>query len=110
VLDVIASVVLLVISGGISFGVVVSAFAYGGLNAECGAGPYTGLTCNATVLAIVVYGLMAIAIIAGFLGLGMVIVSLIRRRYTFWWPLAAIVVTVGFFYLGTWVAGMTVPA
>ena len=108
-LDILVGIILLVLTAALSAGVVVTAFAYGGLNSECGAGPYSGLTCNTTVLSIVVYGLIAIAVLAAFLAFGMMIVSLIRRRWVFWWPLGALVLTIGFFYLGTWVAGMTVP-
>lgn len=101
---------LLVISGGIAFGVVVTAFAYSGIQSQCVPDDVAGIVCNTVVLGIVVYGLMTIAIIAAFLGFGMVIVSLIRRRWAFIWPLGAIVLTVALFYLGSWVAGMTVPA
>jgi hypothetical protein len=62
------------------------------------------------LLGIVIYGLIVIAVIVAALGIGMAIVSLIRKRYTFWWPLGAIVIILLFFYLGTWLAGLTVPA
>jgi len=61
------------------------------------------------VLAVVVYGLIIATVLTTFLALGMMIVSAIRKRYIFWWPLGAIVVTIALFYLGSWVAGMTVP-
>jgi hypothetical protein len=109
ILDAAAAILLLILSAAVSVGVVVTAFAYSGVHAQCGAGPYSGLTCNSVVLAIVVYGLMIIAVLAAFLALGMMIVSAIRKRYLFWWPLGAIIVTVALFYLGSWVAGMTVP-
>lgn len=109
VLDAVVGIVLLVLSGGLSIGVVVTAYAYSGIHAQCGAGPYSGLTCNTVVLGIVVYGLMIIAVLAAFLALGMMIVSAIRKRYLFWWPLGAIVITIALFYLGSWVAGMTIP-
>ncbi|MCU1579646.1 MAG: hypothetical protein JWP19_1850 [Rhodoglobus sp.] len=109
VLDIVAGVVLLVISLSLGLGVLLSAVQYGALNTGCGAGPYQGLTCNSTVLSIVVYGLMAVAVLAFFLGLGFFVVNMVRKRYGFYWPLAAIIVTVGLFYLGSWVAGLTVP-
>ncbi len=109
VVDAAAAILLLILSASVSVGVVVTAFAYSGVQAQCGAGPYSGLTCNSAVLAVVVYGLMTVAVLAAFLALGMMIVSAIRKRYMFWWPLGAIVVTVALFYLGSWVAGMTVP-
>lgn len=108
-IDAVVGILFLVISFAISFGVLVSAFAYGGIQAECGAGPYPGLVCNSIVLGVVVYGLIGVSVLAAFLALGMMIVSAIRKRYVFWWPLGAIALTVGLFYLGSWVAGMTLP-
>jgi len=61
------------------------------------------------VLGIVVYGLMAVAVLALFLGFGLFLVNVIRKRVAFYWPLAGIVLTLVLFYIGTWVAGMTVP-
>ncbi len=107
--DVAIGVVLTIISLFIGLGVLLSAVQYGGLQAACGAGPYTGLTCNSPVLSIVVYGLMTVAVLAFFLGIGFFVVNLVRKKYGFYWPLAAIVVTVALFYVGSWVAGMTVP-
>jgi hypothetical protein len=67
------------------------------------------MTCNGLVLSIVVYGLIAVAVLATFIAFGMVIVGLIRKRSVFYWPLAAIILTIVLFYIGTWVAGMTLP-
>lgn len=108
-LDIVAGVVLLTMSLLIGLSVLTSATLYGGLQAQCGAGPFEGLHCNSTVLAVVVYGLIAVAVIAFFLGLGFFVVGQIRRRYSFYWPLAAIVLTLALFYLGTWVASLTTP-
>lgn len=108
--DVLLSIVLLAFSGVVAFLVVVSAFSYSGLHAMCTPADVAGIVCNSVVLGIVVYGLMTVAIIAAFLGFGMVIVSLIRRRWAFVWPLGAILLTIGLFYLATWVASLTVPA
>lgn len=109
VLDIAAGAVLLVISLFIGLAVLVSAVQYQGLLVQCGAGPYTGLTCNSTVLGIVIFGLIAVAVLAFFLGLGFFVVNLLRKRYAFYWPLLAIAVTVGLFYAGTALAGATVP-
>jgi hypothetical protein len=109
VLDVTAGILLLIVGVVLGLAVIASAVSYGGIQANCGAAPYSGLTCNAAVLAIVVYGLIVVAVLAFFLGLGFFVVNLVRRRYGFYWPLAALVVTLGLFYLGTWVAGLTVP-
>lgn len=97
-IDIIASIILLVIGVGVSLAVLVTAVTYGSLE-----------TSNATVLGIVVFGLMAVAVLALFLAFGMTVVNLIRKRYTFWWPLAGIVVTVALFYLGTWIISLAVP-
>ena len=109
VVDVAVGIILIIISLFIGIGVLLSAVQYGGVQAQCGAGPYNGITCNATVLSIVVYGLMVVAVLAFFLGLGFFLVNMVRKRYGFYWPLAAIAVTVALFYAGSWVAGMTVP-
>ncbi|CAN5182258.1 hypothetical protein BH11ACT4_BH11ACT4_22470 [soil metagenome] len=108
-LDVAAGAILIIIGLFMGLAVLVAAVQYGGLQAGCGAGPYQGLVCNQAVLSVVVYGLIVVAVLAFFLGVGFFIVNMVRRRYGFYWPLLAIVVTVGLFYLGTWVAGMTVP-
>ena len=108
--DIIASILILGFGAVLALTVLGYAMLFGGFTAECGTGPYEGLTCNATALAIASYGLMAVAIIGYFIGFGMVIVSLIRRRYTFWWPLGAVLVIVAAFYLASWIAGLTVPA
>jgi hypothetical protein len=77
---------------------------------ECTPELVDGLTCNGTVLGAVTVVLMAVAILGFVVAVGMVLVNLIRRRWTFWWPLAFIVVAVGLFYLGTWIVSMTIPA
>jgi hypothetical protein len=109
-IDIVVSVLLLMVSGALAVTVIANARAYGDITASCGLGPYTGLECNATVLAIVVYGLIGIAVLAAFIGFGMVLVSLIRRRYAFWWPLGSIVLTIAIFWVATWLASLTVPS
>jgi len=109
-LDVIASIVILFFGAVLALTVVGYATVFGAFTSTCGPGPYEGLVCNSTALAIASYGLITVTIVGYFLGFGMVIVSLIRRRYTFWWPLGAVLVIIAAFYLASWVAGMTVPA
>jgi hypothetical protein len=109
-IDIVASILLLMVSGALAVTVIANARAYGEISTVCDAGPYSGLECNSTVLAIVVYGLIGVAVLAAFIGFGMVLVSLIRRRYSFWWPLGSIVVTIALFWVGTWLASLTVPA
>ena len=96
--------------GVLALGVTTTALSFDSLRQLCGDGPYEGLVCSPALLGIVIYGLIVIAVIVAALGIGMAIVSLIRKRYTFWWPLGAIVIILVFFYLGTWLAGLTVPA
>jgi hypothetical protein len=108
-IDIVASILLLMISGALAVTVIANARAYGEISTVCGAGPYSGLECNGTVLAIVVYGLIGVTVLAAFGGFGMVLVSLIRRRYSWWWPFGAIVITIAFFWVGTWIASLTLP-
>ena len=108
-LDIVAGIVFIVFGIVVALGVLTTAISFGALHDTCGAGPYDGLTCNSTVLGIVVYGLMAVAVLALFLGFGLFLVNVIRKRVAFYWPLAGIVLTLVLFYIGTWVAGMTVP-
>lgn len=108
-LDIAAGVLLIVFGIVLALGVLTTAIAYGGLHAGCTPALAEGLTCNSTVLGIVVYGLIGVSVLALFLGFGMFIVSIIRKRIAFVWPLGAIVLTIALFYLGTWAAGLTVP-
>ena len=108
--DILASVIFCLLVGVLALGVTTTALSFDSLRQLCGDGPYEGLVCSPALLGIVIYGLIVIAVIVAALGIGMAIVSLIRKRYTFWWPLGAIVIILVFFYLGTWLAGLTVPA
>jgi hypothetical protein len=108
-IDIAAALLLQVFSIVVALVVITQALAYSGLHSLCGAGAFEGMTCNGLVLSIVVYGLIAVAVLATFIAFGMVIVGLIRKRSVFYWPLAAIVLTIVLFYIGTWVAGMTLP-
>ncbi len=98
-IDIIASIVLLLFCGGTALLVLLNASSYSALP-----------TTNGTLLSIVVFLLMAIAVLGLFIAFGMVIVNLIRKRYTFWWPLGGIVVILGLFYLGTWIISLTVTS
>lgn len=110
VVDIVATVVLLTFGIVFALAALTYATAFGSFTAGCGTGPSEGLTCNTTALGIAVYGLIVVTVLATLLAIGMVIVSLIRRRPTFWWPLGSLVVTVVAFYLASWLAGSTVPA
>jgi len=109
-IDILVSVLLALLVGVLALAVISTALSFDSLRQLCGAGPYEGLVCNSVLLGIVIYGLIIIAVIIAALGIGMAIVSLIRKRYTFWWPLGAIVIILVVFYLGTWFAGLTVPS
>lgn len=102
--DIVAGVILVVF--GIAVGVVVfaNALAYTALKTECDVG---ATSCGPTIDAIVI-ALMAVAVLALFLGVGLFIVALIRKRVGFYWPLAGIVLTLAVFYAGTWAAGVAI--
>lgn len=110
IVDIVVSVVLSFIALGLAIAVAGSATQYAGLHAECTPAQVDGLTCNGTVLGVVTIVLTAVAILGFVVAAGMVLVNIIRRRWTFWWPVGAIVIMVGLFWLGTWIVSMTIPA
>lgn|GEM_PF-4166587 len=107
--DIVVSFAILIFA--LLFGLVALGFAaqFGNFGSICGAGPYSGLECNATALGVATYGLLTVTVVAFFLGIGMTIVRIIQKRFTFFWPLGALIVMVAAFFLASWVAGMTVP-
>lgn len=109
IVDIAASVVLLLLALGISIVSTTYATAFSGFTAECGTGPYPGLECNGTALGVATFGLLGVAIVGLFAGAGMVIVRIIQKRYTVLWALATVVVLYVAFFLATWLAGQTVP-
>ena len=109
-IDIVVSVILLAFGAVLALLVLGYAALFGGITANCGTGPFEGLQCNNTVLSITVFVLMAVTILSYFVAIGMVVVSIIRKRLTFWWPLGAIVVIVVSFYIAAWIAGMVTPA
>ena len=108
-LDIAVGLVLLVVLILLGYVILDSAAQYGTLQDTCGAGPYTGLQCNSAVLGAVVLGLTVVAVLGFFAGLGFFAVNVLRRHYAFFWPLAAIVLVVVLFYVGTWLVGQTTP-
>lgn len=56
------------------------------------------------------YALIAVAVLAFFLTTGLVVVNLIRRRYTFWWPLAGAIVILAAIYITSAIAGAAAGA
>jgi hypothetical protein len=109
ILDIAVAVLLLVLALGLAIISISYATAFGGLTAECGAGSYPGLECNATALGIAAYGLLAVAIVGLFAGAGMVVVRIIQKRYTVLWALGTVVLLYAAFFVATWLAGQTVP-
>ena len=85
VVDIVASVLL--VFAGVAFGI--TAIGWG----------TTFLGVAGTLPSIAGFGLIAVAVLAFFVTTGMVVVNLIRRRYTFWWPLVGVVVTVAAIYI-----------
>jgi hypothetical protein len=110
IVDIVAGIILSFLALGIAIAVATYASRFPTVHLECTPELVDGLTCNGTALAAVTVVLMAVAILGFVVAVGMVLVNLIRRRWTFWWPLAFIVVAVGLFYLGTWIVSMTIPA
>ena len=82
---------------------------FSGFALECGAGPYTGVQCNGTVLGIATYGLLIVTVLAFCIALGMTIVRIIQKRFTFFWPVGALVLMIAAFYFFTWLASQTAP-
>lgn len=106
--DIVAGIVFIVFGAFLALSIIVTATSFGAIHEACGAGPYEGVVCNGTVLNIAIFGMIAVAVIAFFLGLGFFVVAMLRKRYGFFWPLGAIVVTLVLYYLGTWIVGLTV--
>lgn len=82
---------------------------FSGFATECGTGPYPGVQCNGTVLAIATYGLLIVTVLAFCIGLGMTIVRIIQKRLVFVWPVGALAVMIIAFYFFTWLASQTAP-
>ena len=108
--DIVASIVLTIFALGIALAIAGNATLYLGVLQECTPSQVDGLTCNGTALSIICVGLIIVAVLGFLLALGFVIVKLIQRRWSFWWPLGAIVIMLGLFYLGTWLVSLTLPA
>ncbi|HWR86341.1 MAG TPA: hypothetical protein VN200_10135 [Rhodoglobus sp.] len=97
-LDVIAGIVVIV------FGLVLA------LAVIANATLYAGVAGDPVLLGIGVYGIIGVAIIVTFLGVGFFVVALIRKRLAFVWPLGAFIIVLVAFYAGTWLVGQAVAA
>jgi hypothetical protein len=89
VVDIVAAV-LLVLAG---LGLAINSFIWGSTFMAVPAAAGAGVA------------LLAIGVLAFIISTGMVIVNLIRRRYTFWWPLGGVLVTIAAFYITFAIAG-----
>jgi hypothetical protein len=107
--DIVASVLLLLLALGLTLFSVAYTTILGGFTVNCGDGPYPGLQCNDTALSVATIGLLAVTILAMFLAVGMVVVRLIQKRYTFVWPLGAVILLLIAFYAASILADQTVP-
>ena len=110
IVDIVAGIILSFLALGIAIAVSTYASRFPSLHQECTPELVDGLVCNGAVLGAVTIVLTAVAILGFVVAAGMVLVNIIRRRWTFWWPLAYLVLAVGLFYLGTWIVSMTIPA
>ena len=109
VVDIVASVALLLFAIGMTMVSLSYTRIFPGFTENCGDRQYPGLECNATALAIATYGLLVVTILAMFGAVGMVVIRLIQKRYTFLWPLGAVIVLIAAFWVAAWLAGQTVP-
>ena len=82
-IDIVASVALLAFGAVLALAVLTYAGQFSSVTADCGSGPFSGLECNSTALSIAVFALIAVTILSYFLSVGMVIVSLIRKKIIF---------------------------
>ena len=91
VIDVIAGVVAI----AIGIGMALTAISYGIAFSQQGTGSLTAIGI----------GLIIVTVLAVFLGIGMFVVALIRKRLSFYWPLGAFVVMLIAFYIAAALAG-----
>lgn len=102
--DIVVSV--LVLAFALTFGLY--SFAFVGqlatLSTSCGD------DCNGLLLGIATYGLLAVTVLGFFLAVGFVVVRLVQKRFTWPWPVGALVVMIVAFYIAAWLAGAAVPA
>jgi len=105
--DIIAALVILAFTFTLALVTVFYANQYPALQEDCGAGPYSGLTCNGAALTTIVALMNVLAIAATVAAIGMFVVQLVRRRLIFVWPLIAFVVLIAVFYGGTALVALT---
>lgn len=102
VVDIVVSVALFIFS--LVFGLYSVAFVVqlNEVAGSCGAG------CNTGLLTAVAYGLLAVTVLGFFLGFGFAVVRVIRKRYTWPWAIATLVVLIVAFYLAAFLGGQAV--
>lgn len=104
--DVVAGVLILGFGAVLALAVVGTAFDLGGV---CTSDAYAGADCNATTFSALSIILIIVAVLAIFLGFGMFVVSLVRKRVAFYWPLIGVVITIAVYYLCLWIASNSLP-
>ena len=102
--DIVAGILFVIFGAVLALVVFTTAVSFLQLPAACGA---EAGSCGPTVM-VVAYGLMFVSVLALFLGFGMFIVSLIRKKLAFYWPLIGAAVTLVLFYVGAWVLGAAI--
>jgi hypothetical protein len=108
-IDIIAGLFLALV--GLTFGLYVVTYAsqYPKLVEACGAGPFSGLECNASWVSTWSIVIVGVAVFSFALTTGMLIVNLVRKRPVWLWPLIGVIVTIVAFYAGTALVGLAVP-
>ena len=108
-LDVIAGALIILFMAVVALYILTTVAQFPVLQEACSDGPYDGVVCNPVFLNIVIIVISAITVFAGFIGAGMFVVRLIRKRVAFLWPLITLVIMVAGFYVGTYLISLAVP-
>lgn len=99
-LDIALSVIILFFGLLLGIAVIAATLSFTPLGVVCSSG--------CAVVTPTVIGMIALTVLLFFAGLGGAIVSMLRRRWSFYWPLGAFVATVIVFWVGTWILGSNV--
>jgi len=105
-LDVIAGVIVIAITIVLALVVLVTVSQYPLLQQTCTTAVSGGVACSPLFMNTVVIVTSGIVVFAAFIGVGMFIVRLIRKRLAFVWPLAMFILIVIAFYGGTYLASL----
>jgi hypothetical protein len=105
-LDVIAGVAIIAVTIVLALVVLVTVSQYPLLQQTCTTALSGGVACSPLFMNTVVIVTSGITVFAAFIGAGMFIVRLIRKRLAFVWPLVTFIVIVIAFYGGTYLASL----